>query len=300
MALCPVVRLALALGLVTLGQQSFAASPRAQLKELVSQLQESPQDRGLRQRIIELASAMKPRPALPGEAEKLEGRAEYAFRNAKFESDFARAAHEYDKALRLAPWHGPYYFNMGLALEKSGNLKQAVEALEFYLLASPRAADAGDVRKRIGALEYELERANSPAGQAERQAEQERAWLRALNGARFVTYYQGRQSVGVRTIDISGETAIVGFKRDGANSEPWREQARTAIIGRDFLFRYGPETTNAWCWPNCPPGCTPDPGIEGGANCPVEGTISSDGSSITTSTPDRRGKTATEVFSRQR
>lgn len=113
-----------------------------------------------------------------GEAERFEGRAEFAFKNAKDESGFAAAAAEYRKAADAAPWKADIYFNQGVAEEKAGNLAGAKRAFEWYLKADPAATDAKDTRKRIAGLEMGLEQANSPEGR-------EKAFWAKLEGARY-------------------------------------------------------------------------------------------------------------------
>jgi tetratricopeptide (TPR) repeat protein len=134
--------------------------------------------------VIKAAAGLKTRPALPEGVERFEGRAEYAFKEAKSAADFALAAAEYQKAADAAPWHAPYYFNLGVAQEKAGRLADAKRSFELYLSSDPSAADAKEVRKRVAGLELGIERASSPEG---RQA----ALLEKAEGARFVSRVRG-------------------------------------------------------------------------------------------------------------
>jgi hypothetical protein len=144
-----------------------AQSPREQLKQMVEQLQKTPADDALREKILKLAPTIKPAPAVSPDAEKFEGRAEYAFRNAKTEADFSVAAKEYENAVAAAPWVISNYFNLGVTQERMGRPADAKRSFVWYLKASPNAADAKDVRKRIAGLEFAIEQANSPRGRAE-------------------------------------------------------------------------------------------------------------------------------------
>jgi tetratricopeptide (TPR) repeat protein len=110
------------------------------------------------------------------EAERFEGRAEYAFKNAKSEADFAIAAAEYQKAVDVAPWVAANYFNLGVAQEKAGRLAPAIKSFGLYLKAAPDAGDAKEVRKRIAGLEMGLEQASNPASVAQRQSGFEGSW----------------------------------------------------------------------------------------------------------------------------
>ena len=136
-------------------------SPREQLKQMVEQLQKSPTGDALREKIIKLAQEVKPPPAVSADAEKFEGRAQYAFRNAKSEIEFLDAAREYLKAVEAAPWVAGYYHDLCVILEKANHPAEAARACKLYLTAAPQASDAGDVRKRVAGLEYALERERS-------------------------------------------------------------------------------------------------------------------------------------------
>ena len=134
-------------------------SPREQLQQYVAKLQQDPDDQALREKIIKLALALEPKPAIPEEAEKMVGRATYVFKNAKTEADYADAVQAYQKALLIAPWVADYYFNLGVAQEKAGKPSEAIASLKFYLMAAPDAPDRRDVVQRIGGLEYAAEKA---------------------------------------------------------------------------------------------------------------------------------------------
>lgn len=147
------------LTILTSMASAYAQSPREELAQLVARLQKTPADNALREQIIRLAREVKPAPAVPQEAEKFEGRAEYAFRNAKTEADFSAAAKEYENAIALAPWVVANYFNLGVAQEKAGKLAEAKGSFGWYVKAVPDAADAKEVRKRIAGLEFGIEQA---------------------------------------------------------------------------------------------------------------------------------------------
>lgn len=141
------------------GQDLTGSDPRNELQQLTTQLQQSPGDQALREKIIALALALNPTPATPDPATMAEGAAEYAFNNAKGNSDFSDAAKQYEKALLLAPWLAADYFNCGIAHEKAGENKEAIRNFNLYLLAAPNADDAQTVKKRIGGLQYATQKA---------------------------------------------------------------------------------------------------------------------------------------------
>ena len=85
------------LACLALAASAYAQSPREQLKQMVAQLQKSPDDNALREKIIKLAPMLKPSPALPEEAKRFEGRAQFAFKNAKSPSDYLDVASDVRK-----------------------------------------------------------------------------------------------------------------------------------------------------------------------------------------------------------
>jgi hypothetical protein len=137
---------------------SCAQSPREQLQQLGLQLRANPSDHALRERIVSLGLEVKPKLAIPVEAERFDGRAQYAFKSAKSEADMLEAAREYLKAVDAAPWVADYYFNLCAILEKANRPAEAMRACKLYLSAAPDAQDASDIRKRVAGLEYALER----------------------------------------------------------------------------------------------------------------------------------------------
>jgi len=139
--------------------QSQPNTPQEILNQYISDLQKNPNDSALREKIIKFVQEMKPAPVIPGEAEKSADRAEYVVKSAKTEADFADAAKEYEKALLIAPWVSAYYFNLSLVYEAAGQPLKAAHSLQWYLLATPDAQDAREIRKKIAELEYVAEKA---------------------------------------------------------------------------------------------------------------------------------------------
>ena len=137
-------------GLLAMSLAAQAQSPREHLQDLTAQLQKTPADEALREKIITLALTLHPNPATPDAAIMAEGAAECAFKNAKASSDFSDAAKQDEKALLVAPWLTADYFNCGVAHEKAGENKEAIRNFNLYLLAAPNADDALAVKKRIG------------------------------------------------------------------------------------------------------------------------------------------------------
>jgi tetratricopeptide (TPR) repeat protein len=142
-----------------------AQSPQQTLTQYISDLQKNPNDNALREKIIRHVQGMNQKPAVPGEVIKYEGAAEYAFKSAKNESDYLASAQEFEKALLMAPWLASDYFNCGVAYERAGRFKEAINSFNFYLVSSPDAKDKDVVLKRIGGLDYADKRAAKEASQ---------------------------------------------------------------------------------------------------------------------------------------
>lgn len=163
----------------------FAQSPREELQKMVEQLQKTPNDNTLREKIIKLAPTLKPSPALPDTAISFEGRAQFAFRSAKSEGDFLAAAQEYEKAVAVAPWVQGYYADLCTIYEKAGKFEDAKRHCGFYLIGLTDPAQMTDVKRRIAGLEFGIEKANSPEVRAASQRQKDEELVRSLNGVRF-------------------------------------------------------------------------------------------------------------------
>lgn len=260
--ICSAALLALAL-MTTSISPAQAQTAQETLRQYVSDLQKTPADTAMREKIIRHVQTMKKNPPIPEQAEKFEGRAEFAAKSAKTEADFADAAREYEKALLAAPWVAAYYFNLGVMQEKAGQTQAAKQNFEFYLLAAPNALDARDVRKRIAGLEYAMEKAakeSSPAAIAEKQQNKADELLKSLNGARYVRPWQDICSGYTLSVDIHGDEVYVGetqnWKSDpGCNNESvgvyyLRFKCRVTgkkMQGDDFIFEFD-NSDNNWMY----------------------------------------------------
>lgn len=147
---------------------AMAESPREQLKQMVEQLQKTPDDSALREKIIKLA------PALPDEALRHEGRGKFAFKNAKSSNDYLDAAKEYEQAAQIAPWVPGYYADLCTIYESAGKYIEAKRNCEVYLSTLTDQKEIAQTKEKIAGLEYGLEK-SSPA-------EHERKFFESLDG----------------------------------------------------------------------------------------------------------------------
>jgi formylglycine-generating enzyme len=129
---------------------AFSQTSAPTLQQAVSQLQGDPDNQKLREQIIKLARKAKPQ--TPDAVDEIAGGADYLVKSATSKTGYTQAIEQYQKALLLAPWSGELYFALGDAQEKAGEPDKAAESYQLYLLASPRAKDAKQIRGRIGAL----------------------------------------------------------------------------------------------------------------------------------------------------
>lgn len=134
-------------------------NPRELLNQYVSDLRNNPGDTALREKIIKLAHELKPAPAIPEEAEKYMVRGAVAIKHAKNVEDYREAAFEFSKAALAAPWLAEVYNNIGVAYEKAGDYPDAISNFRLYLVASPEAPDAKQVKAYIYELEFKEEKA---------------------------------------------------------------------------------------------------------------------------------------------
>jgi tetratricopeptide (TPR) repeat protein len=120
----------------------------------------SADEQRLLQAAIRVTQRITPAPAIPEEARRFFIRGQTWVEQAKSTADFEKAAKEFTKARRIAPWWGEVYYSCGVALGKAGKYEDAISNLKFYILASPRAQDINQVKEYIYSLEAQQEAAS--------------------------------------------------------------------------------------------------------------------------------------------
>jgi tetratricopeptide (TPR) repeat protein len=168
--------------LLALVASANAQSPREELQQMVEQLQQTPNDNALREKIVKLALTLKPEPVLPPEAERRMVRGSAAFKGATSVTGYQDAVKEFEHATLAAPWSGDAYFNLGVSQDKAENYEAALRSLKLARLASP---DSKEIQTLIYEVEYRQEKINSPEAQAARQKQKEEELVRSLDGVRF-------------------------------------------------------------------------------------------------------------------
>lgn len=161
-----------------------------QLVTFTSQLQKTPTDNVLREKIIKLGATMKPAPTVPDEAIRYEGRAQYAFKSAKSEADYLVAAQEYEKAVAAAPWVSGYYSDLCTIYDKVGKPEDAKRNCGFYLVALTDPDQITDAKRRIAGLEFAIEKANSTAAKVDTAKQEFLETLTRMDGAVLVSPWE--------------------------------------------------------------------------------------------------------------
>lgn len=176
----------LVLTFLALAASVDAQSPREQLSQMVEQLQKTPSDTALRERIIKLGSEIKPAPAISEEANRAFVKGNVFQKEAKDASGYELAISAYREALHIAPWWGDAYYNLAVALESARQFGVAIASIKLYM-ASVQAgsAEAREAQNRMYAIEAKHELANIPQARAATEREKDEALIKSLNGVRF-------------------------------------------------------------------------------------------------------------------
>ena|SRR2546428_1458817 len=133
------------------------SSSRELLAQYVAELQKTPEDQALRERIIRLELTLTPSPAVSAEANLFFVKATIFQQEASniqgydqlamSARDFAISA--YKQALLIAPWWPEAYYGLSTSLEASGRFNEAVAALNLYIVTGPNAAGGRAAEDRL-------------------------------------------------------------------------------------------------------------------------------------------------------
>jgi len=282
---------------VTIPRAGFTRSPEStsslaeeKLKHCVADLQKTPGDTALREKIIAL-SLMLIRPLeVPADAKRHISRGVAAVEDAKTPEDFKDACKEFQQATTLAPWLGNAYRNLAIAQDKAGMYDESLASLRLYLLTKPSAVDADWAEDLKSKVEYRRDKAasqSSPQAIAARQQNDNEEWLKKIDGARYVCNYADNRDVGFWSIDVHGSavTKVMNITWSRFNPVGSRVWGSGTLQGRQISI-----AQQSWC--------------NGGANCPELCTISDDANALSCEYQDTWPAGAhekkTEVYRRQR
>ncbi len=237
----------------SLGRQAEQAGKlREALTHYVASLQSAPEssdaDLRLREKIMGLVLKVKPAPAVPEDATTYMGRGQAAVEISKGPEDFKKAAIEFQKALKAAPWLASGYFNLGLVQDKAGQYTEAIQSFKLYLLAAPTAPDAQDVRGRIAGLEYKIQRQQEEEVAAQRaQREQERAAELEHERAEAEKVKTAQALQIVNTLGGQWENSCYAEGGAVSPSNPFEIRVRDGIFEYRWVIRYSHKVKD-WDW----------------------------------------------------
>ncbi len=179
--------------------QTQPASPQEALNQYIADLQKSPDDRALREKIISLSLTMNPPPAITAEAKRNLVMGANFHKEAKDADGIELAVNAYKRALLIAPWWPDAYYDLALALVSAERYEEAIQNLELYLMTMPKPADAEEAQNLIYSIEAKKElaarenvaQAKKARDEAEAQREKER--LNSFEGQWEVTRYEAER-----------------------------------------------------------------------------------------------------------
>lgn len=229
---------------------------RKDFDQSLIELQGSPGNQELREKVIRLAQSFDPPPAIPKEAERFMVRGQAALEDAKGPEDFQAAVTEFSEAVNAAPWWADAYYNLGIAQGKLDQFDEAIQNLKWYLVAAPNAPDAKGVENEIYKIEFKKEKA-----QKERQVQ---ARIMDLNGL-WTRQDPGWIATYEYTVSLNGNQVRMEWSNhDGAIGQHWFEGT---LDGQNITGTYSIDQS----------------GWQGGRvfTYPFRGTVSEDGKTIT-------------------
>jgi tetratricopeptide (TPR) repeat protein len=163
---------------LALATTAYPQSPREQLQQMVEQLQKTPNDNALRERIIKLGAEIEPAQAIREEANRAYVKGGVFQKEAKDVSGYDLAISAYREALRVAPWWADAYYDLGVALTSAHKFDEAITSLKLYIASVPTgSAEAREAQNRIYAIEAKAEMASK--AEAEKAAQLARAKAKA-------------------------------------------------------------------------------------------------------------------------
>jgi tetratricopeptide (TPR) repeat protein len=129
------------------------------LRQYVADLKKSPENADLREKTIKYAQTFKQKPAAPEEYERHLSRGTAYLKKATDSDGYMKAMEELRAAVSLAPWIADGYENLAAAQEKTGLFAEAIQSLNFTLLANPNAKNAREIKNHTYELEVYAEEA---------------------------------------------------------------------------------------------------------------------------------------------
>ena len=202
----------------TASSQAPATDNRALLKQYTAELQKTPDDNALREKIVKLAGQITPQPPIPEEARRHYVIAKTLLKDAQKPEDFTDVVAEFKTALLAAPWWGDAYGELGMILKSAGRFDEAMAALKLYVASNPGEEKARGAQDEIYIIEAKQKKA---AKEADAQA-QAQAAVESAARAEEARHQQNRDVVARFKRIVSGK---VYDRNLGSASNPNRGDA---------------------------------------------------------------------------
>ncbi|MGA2990355.1 MAG: tetratricopeptide repeat protein [Candidatus Korobacteraceae bacterium] len=170
-------------------QEAESRKAQAEFDRAMAAVKRNPSDFAARQRLVKLVASYNPPLPVPEEVDRYMARGKAAFEDAKEAGDYKDAVLQFQRARDAAPWYGPVYYSLGVALGNTGDYKAAKDNLSVYLASPLDPAQTKAAKDLIYEIEYKQEKAQAEeakkkaAEDAERRAIQaKQALITGLNG----------------------------------------------------------------------------------------------------------------------
>jgi tetratricopeptide (TPR) repeat protein len=220
-----------------------AQSSQQTLNQYVSDLQKSPNDYALREKIIRHVQAMRPAPAIPEEARRQYIMGKTLLDDARNVQDFNDAIEKFRKALLIAPWWPEANRDLGMALQAAQQYDEAIKVLKLYITTNPGEELSRRTQNEIYKIEAKQEKAakeSSPAAIAAKKQKEYEDWLKKIDGRRYRESRGGSGELEVRGkfILLSAPGVSLGpwEIRGRSASTPWVMQRPPLPVQTTFLF----------------------------------------------------------------
>ncbi|MDA8098522.1 MAG: hypothetical protein M0042_02705 [Nitrospiraceae bacterium] len=129
-------------------------------KQHLAEVRKNPESVELREKVIKYAQGLKQKPAVPEEYERQLSRGTAFLKMANDAAGYLKAADEFKAAVAAAPWLAEGYVNLAAAQEKAQLYSEAIQNLNFAILADPNGKNSREWRNRVYELEVFAEEAN--------------------------------------------------------------------------------------------------------------------------------------------
>jgi tetratricopeptide (TPR) repeat protein len=244
------------------------------LRQYVADLKKNPDNVELREKIIKHAQTMKQRPPVPEEYERQSARGGAYVKKAADKEGHLKAVESFTAAVAAAPWMAEGYVDLADAQEKAGMYAEAIQSLNFALLADPGGKNNRELRNRVYELEVFAEDARQklkespmvppppppppptvakPAPQAKKQAAPEKPEKKTSPRV-FVGnwYYKDTAPRGGQEITAHAFTISMNEKGELAASAPRRSSGAVGTVSVFEISGEGIHIQVSWKLPSIP------------------------------------------------